>query len=206
MGERYMHKNYDRLLYIKTANTGTRSDQSLNYHPYEATPYSILYALFQVYELEPIDSFVDFGCGKGRLLFYVHNRFRASVTGIEMDEQLYQKTLENKKKYLHETEIRDDSIHVEWCSAENYEVKETENKFYFFNPFSVQIFMKVINNILHSVGRNRRDVDVILYYPTTEYIQYLEKYTLFELMKEIKVPGLYKRNNNERFLIFRLKG
>lgn len=202
----YMLKNYDNLFYIKTTNTGTRSDQSSNYNQYEATPYSILYALFQAYELEKTDGFVDFGCGKGRLLYYVHNHFGASVTGIEMDEQLYEKALANKANYLRANESKDGSIHVECCLAEDYDIKETENKFYFFNPFSVEIFMEVINNILESVEQKERDVDVILYYPTTEYVEYLESNPSFELAQEVKVPGLYEINHNERFLIFRFKG
>lgn len=200
-----MHKDYDHLLAVKTKNTGMNTDLPTKYNPYEATPYSILYALFEQYKLEETDVFVDFGCGKGRLLFYVHNLFGSSVTGIEMDKYLYKKTVQNKEKYLRKIKRHNDFITVECCYAEDYEVKEVENKFYFFNPFSVAVFEKVISNILKSVETKQREIDVILYYPTNDYIEYLEKNTPFECVQEVRVPGLYNINNSERFLIFRLE-
>ena len=63
--------------------------------------------------------------------------------------------------------------------------------------------MKVINNILLSVEKDNRTVDLILYYPTIEYIEFLETNTSFELFEEVKVPRFYEVNDNERFLIFR---
>jgi hypothetical protein len=44
-----------------------------------------------------------------------------------------------------------------------------------------------------------------MYYPSKEYIFYLENDTAFELIQEVKVPHFYEKNSNERFLIYRLK-
>ena len=199
-------RDYDQLLRIKTVNLGVRLDQSFHYNHYEATSYPTLHTLFQEYKLDKTDGFVDFGSGKGRILFYVHNLFHASVTGIEMNEQLYKTSLKNQTTYMKKVKSRKNPIRIECCLAQDYEIKETENKFYFFNPFSVQIFMKVVGNILRSVEKTGRDVDIILYYPTKEYIQYLEVSTPFELMQEVRIPGLYTINDNERFVIFRFEG
>lgn len=200
-----MHTDYDKLLYIKTTNKGMQMEQSPHYNHYEATPYSILYHLFHTYKLEKTDGFVDFGSGKGRLLYYVHHHFGASVTGIEMNEKLYNKTLKNKTKYIKKTKAKPNSIQVKQCYAEAYKIEKDQNVFYFFNPFSVQIFMKVVHNILQSVEENPREVDIILYYPTIDYINYLLGQTTFELIEEIRIPILYEVNNNERFIIFRNK-
>lgn len=204
MGEMYMHKDYDQLLSVRTVNSGIYVDQLPDYHPYEATPYSTLHILFKSYQLKETDELVDFGCGKGRLLFYVHSHFEIAVTGIEMENQLYQKTLRNKQKYYQKAKHKEGSIQVKWCFAEDYQIKNTENKFYFFNPFSVEIFATVVQNILDSIEKNQREVDIILYYPSIEYIEHIEKNTPFILMKEVNVPGLHKINNRERFLIYRL--
>jgi len=200
-----MHTNYDRKLFIKTTNRSMPVDTSSHYHPYEATSYPVLHTLFSAYKLEESDGFVDFGCGKGRLLFYVHNRFRSSVTGIEMNKQLYKKTIKNKMNYLINTKRNGDSIQVKCCLAEAYKVRGDDNKFYFFNPFSVQIFKNVIRNILVSVEQQPREVDVILYYPPQEYIDYLQTESRLKLVQEIKVPKLYNLNQNERFLIYRIQ-
>lgn len=197
-------KNNDRLLRINTNSLGEEPNQSSHYNHYEATPYMILDALFDEYELKKSDGFVDYGCGKGRVLFYVHSRFHNSVTGIEMNNQLYHKALKNEAHYLEKVKKKSGSIRIECCKAEEYEVEITENRFYFFNPFSTEIFMKVVNNIMLSVERKERDVELILYYPIPEYIEYLETNTPFDLVKEVKIPWLYKINNDERFLIYRL--
>ena len=40
--------------------------------------------------LDKSDSVVDFGCGRGRVAFYIHNRFHVPVTGIEANDKTYE--------------------------------------------------------------------------------------------------------------------
>lgn len=197
-------KTCDHLLRIKTTGTLELLNQSPHYNRYEATPYEALDELFNEYTLQSTDGFVDFGCGKARVSFYVHHHFQASVTGIEMNGQLYQDAIENLVHYRGKNKRSGGAIRFERCYAEAYDISATENRFYFFNPFSIQIFMKVIGNILLSAERNERVVDVILYYPTSEYVQFMEHQTPFTLWKEVRVRQLYEKNENERFLIYRL--
>jgi SAM-dependent methyltransferase len=197
MNEKY----YDELLNIKTEGEQVGFNESLHYHRYEPTPYVALEFLFKQYELKSTDRIVDFGCGKGRLNFYIHYLFNVSVIGIEMNETFYLEAIQNKKNYIKKD---DEKIQFYHCLAEKYEIQPLENHFYFFNPFSIQIFMKIIKNILVSVEKVRREVEVVLYYVSDEYIYFLEYQTAFELKKEIMIPGLYEHNQNERFLIYRL--
>ncbi|WP_342599541.1 SAM-dependent methyltransferase [Psychrobacillus sp. FSL H8-0483] len=196
-------QDHDRLLRIKTAGIREWQHQSAHYNRYEATPYMALEALFDEYMCTSSDRFVDFGCGKGRFSFYIHHHLHVSVTGVEMSGQLYQEALENQGRYMEKVKHSRASIRFEQILAEEYEVESKENRFYFFNPFSIQIFQKVISNILLSVENHPRSVDVILYYPTPEYIQFLEVNTAFEILREVRVPELYDQNSNERFLIYR---
>ena len=198
-------QDYDRLLRIKTEGVREWQHQSSHYNRYEATPYSALEILFDEYdEWKSTDRFVDFGCGKGRFPFYVYHHLHASAVGVEMNGQLYQEAMENLAKYMERAKSSRASIQFEHIFAEGYDIEKEDNRFYFFNPFSLQIFQKVIDNILRSVEDHPRSVDVILYYPTSEYSQFLEIQTVFELWKEIRLPGLYEENSNERFLVFRL--
>ena len=196
-------QDHDRLLRIKTEGIREWQHQSAHYNRYEATPYMALEVLFDEYEYKSTDTFVDFGCGKGRFPFYIHHHLRVSAIGVEMSAQLYQEAMENLTKYMERAKDSRASIRFERMFAEGYDVNPLDNRFYFFNPFSIQIFQKVINNILQSVENNPRSVDVILYYPTSEYIQFLEEDTTFELLKEVRIPELYEQNSNERFMIFR---
>jgi cyclopropane fatty-acyl-phospholipid synthase-like methyltransferase len=92
--------NYDELLNIETEGNQRGYNKSFHYHRYEPTPYSALEKLFEEYELTSSDHIVDFGCGKGRLNFFIHHLFQASVIGIEMSEKLYEEAMENKANYL----------------------------------------------------------------------------------------------------------
>lgn len=197
-------QNYDELLNIETEGTQRGYNKSFHYHRYEPTPYHALEKLFAEYELNSSDHIVDFGCGKGRLNFFIHYLFNATVTGVEMNEKLYEEALENKVHYLNKAKDHTGGIQFQCCLAEKYEINPLDNRFYFFNPFTIPIFWKIINNILVSVEKCKREVDVILYYPSEDYIYYLENHTLFELIKEVQLPGLYENNANERFLIYRL--
>jgi SAM-dependent methyltransferase len=196
--------NYDELLNIETEGNQRGYNKSFHYHRYEPTPYSALEKLFAEYELTSSDHIVDFGCGKGRLNFFIHHLFQSSVTGVEMNEKLFEEALENKANYLLKAKENKGGIQFHCCLAEKYEINPLDNTFYFFNPFTIPIFWKIINNILVSVEEFKREVDVILYYPSEDYIYYLENHTSFELIKEVQLPGLYENNTNERFLIYRL--
>ncbi|MEH7612983.1 SAM-dependent methyltransferase, partial [Gottfriedia acidiceleris] len=68
-------KYYDNLLNIKTEGEQKGFNESFHYHRYEPTPYSALQQLFKQYILSNNDRIVDFGCGKGRLNFYINSLF-----------------------------------------------------------------------------------------------------------------------------------
>nr|WP_263323124.1 SAM-dependent methyltransferase [Neobacillus sp. Marseille-Q6967] len=195
---------YDALLNIKTVGEQKRFSSFLHYHRYEPTPYSALEHLFAQNELKSSDHVVDFGCGKGRLNFYIYYLFHSYVTGIEMNENYYQDSLENQKRFLKRYKDSKNKIQFLHCAAEKYPIKPQDNIFYFFNPFTIQIFMVVIKKILLSHEQFPRKIELVLYYPSEDYIFFLENQTIFELKKEIMLPGVYKHNPNERFLIYSL--
>ncbi|WP_223594541.1 methyltransferase [Neobacillus bataviensis] len=195
---------YDKLLNIKTGGYQKDVHKSLHYHRYEPTPYSALEELFRLYELESCDHIVDFGCGKGRLNFFIHYFFHSSVVGVEMNELLFKEAVGNRKSYGKKHK-GSEHIHFVCCLAEEYQIGPLENRFYFFNPFSIQVFRTIVNNILRSVEEKERGIDLVLYYPSEDYIYFLENQTAFEMIMEIKLPHVYEHNPNERFLIYRLE-
>ncbi|WNB91759.1 methyltransferase [Bacillus sp. NEB1478] len=200
-----IEQQFDKLLNIHTEEFQKGFNDSAHYNRYEPTPYHALETLFQHYDIQSKDHVVDFGCGKGRLNFYIHYHFNATVTGIEMNASFYNEALMNQLNYIKEGKKNKEKIHFHCCLAEEYEIASLDNVFYFFNPFSVQVFMKVINNILLSVEQNPRDVELILYYGSEDYLQFLEYQTAFELKEEVRIPRLYENNPYERFLIYRLE-
>ena len=201
MSEQY----FEKLLKIKTSEKQKGFNESLHYNRYEPTSYKVLELLSSIEEFSKEDSLVDFGCGKGRLNFYFNYLFDLKVTGIEMNPYFFKECLENKKSYLSQNKIREDKINFINCLAEDYEILKEDNNFYFFNPFSEQIFIKVVKNILDSVSTFERQVNLILYYPSEDYIYFLENYTPFLLKREIRIPKKYDYDSREKILIYELR-
>ena len=193
------NKRYDKRLGVST--TGVRSwDNSKVYNRTESTPYSALRSLVKEYKVNSDDSIVDFGSGKGRVAIFLHNKYRVAVTGIEANELTYDEAVENVKSYCDKFSYIDHELKVEKEYAEEYAIKERENKFFFFNPFDVSIFEKVIDNIVVNSNDLNKEVEVILYFPIDEYVAYLEE-AKFTLIKKIKFPGSI--GPREKFLIYR---
>jgi SAM-dependent methyltransferase len=195
---------YDKLLNINTSGKGSTNHID-HYYPYEPTPYYALEVLFEHYDVKSTDHFVDFGCGYGRLNFFIHYFYHASVLGIEMNPAFYQKVMDNRDQYAKKTKNRIERIQFNCCLAEEYSIHAKDNRFYFFNPFSVHIFQHVVNRIIRSLEESAREVDIILYYASEDYVFYLQNHTAFELHQEVVLPGIYEKNPYERFLIYRLK-
>lgn len=201
-----MEWSNDKRLNINTVGIQDVRHPNAHYNRYEATPYFALETLCESFSFEDNRNVVDFGCGKGRLSFYLHERLGISTTGIEMNEALWKKALENVQSYRTVHAYTEGSIQFIRGIAEEYSIQKSDCVFYFFNPFSIQIFMKVLNNIQQSVMNYEREVHIILYYPTAEYIQYIESKTSLEYVQEIRIPTLYDKNENERFVIYRFEG
>lgn len=195
---------YDKLLSIKTTGERETSPSQVHYHPYEPTPYSALEQLFSRYKLTAEDCLIDMGCGKGRVPFFVNYHFEASAVGIEMNPALYEDSLKNKASYSRKAKRRRGSIEFQCILAQEYDIYPKDNVFFFFNPFSVQIFITVVQHILESGEQYPRTIDLILYYPSNDYLFYLMNHTQFLLVEEIRLDYLYDRNDNERITIFRL--
>lgn len=191
-------KSWDKLLQIKTTGRDdTNADQYR--HPYEPTPYSILERLADSGFFGKEDVLLDYGCGKGRVGFFLSWRTKMKTIGIEYDEQIYFDALENRKTVNSKT--KPDFVQV---SAEAYEVPPDVNRCYFFNPFSVEIFHKVMARILESYYADPREIFLFFYYPEDAYISYLMTVEELEFYDEIECDDLFGGDPREKILIFQL--
>ena len=176
----------DRKLNIHTKGFRSWEKGSL-YNRAESTPYLALESLVQKYKFTDKDSLVDFGAGKGRVSIFIHHRCGIPVTGVELNELTYEDAVDNVNSYLDKYGINT-GIKIEKEYAEKYKIKNDENKFFFFNPFNVVIFKEVVENILENAKEHGKEIDIILYYPIDEYVDFL-KDTPLKLYKNIKTHG-----------------
>ena len=190
---------WDMSLRIKTAGRDeTNADRY--HHPYEPTPYSILERLAKSGLIGNDDVVLDYGCGKGRVGFFLSYRVKAKTIGIEYDEHIYQGALENRKTAL--SKIKPDFV---LTSAEEYEVPAEVNRCYFFNPFSVEILHAVCARIIESWYENPREVFLFFYYPADDFLAYLMTVDQLEFYDEIECDDLFEGSDpRERIMIFQL--
>ena len=193
-------QQFDHKLNIETEGYQQGYPKKLDYHRYEPTPYKALEHLFNEYELPEQAVCVDIGCGKGRVPIYLHDKFRVRTKGIEMDPKFFAAAMQNLVQYKAKHRLRVGSIEFYHQLAEDYNVQKQDNVFLFFNPFSIHIFRRVLNNILASYEQNPRKLHFIFYYPSPEYMDYLFNHPILTLKQEVRMQG--EQNVNERIVIF----
>lgn len=189
---------WDKLLHIKTTGRDDSGADQYRY-PYEPTPYSVLERLANSGFIGKKDVVLDYGCGKGRVDFYLAYQTKANTIGIEYDERIYQGAAANQKTAVSRT--RTEFVPAR---AEGYKVPAGVNRCYFFNPFSVELLHKVMARIIESYYENPREVLLFFYYPSEEYISYLMTVDELEFYDEIDCSDLFEGNSaRERIMIFK---
>lgn len=168
------------------------------HHPYEPTPYCVLERLADNGLVGRDDVVLDYGCGKGRVGFFLSHRAKAKTIGIEYDERIYAGALENQKS----AKAKADFV---LTKAEAYEIPEEVNRCYFFNPFSVEILRKVMARIIESYYEHPREIYLFFYYPSDEFITYLMTVDELDFYDEIECDDLFAgQDSRERIMIFQL--
>lgn len=191
--------NWDKLLQIQTCGRDeTNADEY--HHPYEPTPYTVLERLVTSGLITQEDAVLDYGCGKGRVGFFLSYRTKAKTIGIEYDDRILDIALDNQKTII--SRVKPDFV---LTRAEEYEVPPDVNRCYFFNPFSVEILHKVMARIIESYYENPRELFLFFYYPSDEYISYLMTVDELEFYDEIECDDLFEGHDmRERIMIFQL--
>ena len=191
--------SWDKLLQIKTVGRDDTNSDGYRY-PYEPTPYSVLERLVSTEPFGKDDVVLDYGCGKGRVGFFISYRTKAQTVGIEYDARIFQSALNNRKSAVSRTKA--DFV---LTRAEEYEVPTEVNRCYFFNPFSVEILQKVMARIIDSWYAAPREILLFFYYPSDEFMCYLMALNELEFYDEIECGDLFEGNDpRERIMVFEL--
>ena len=196
MSKTDLENSIDKQLKIQTTGRDD-SKEDTYHHPYEPTPYTVLERLAESEYLTRDNILVDYGCGKGRVGFYLSAKDGCKTIGIDFDERMIKKALENSKSFA--GKLKPEFVCI---SAENYEVGNADC-FYFFNPFPIEILCSVLGKILDSYYENPRSMTLFFYYPSEEYVAYLMTKDELMFVDEIDCKDLFQgENERERILIF----
>lgn len=194
-----MEQQWDKLLKIKTSGRDDTKSDCFRY-PYEPTPYVVLERLANSGWIRKKDVVLDYGCGKGRVDFFLAYQTGAHCVGVEYDERIIAVAKENQN-----TAVSAGRVEILLGNAETFLVPENVNRFFFFNPFSVEILQKAMARILESYYENPREMCLFFYFPSTEYISYLMTVDELSFYDEIDCSDLFKENRDrEKIVIFHL--
>ena len=190
--------DWDKRLKIKT--DGRDDYHADNYHyPYEPTPYSVLERFAESGYVGPENVLVDYGCGKGRVSFFLKHVIGCDVIGVEYDERIHQQALRNLETYAGKGKLE-----FICADAGNFEVNAADC-FYFFNPFSVEVLRTVLGRIVESYYDEPRHMQLFFYYPEDEYLAYLMSIPELMFVDEIDCQDLFVGNNRrERLVVFEM--
>ena len=123
---------------------------------YAPTKYPELQIMVDYLKLNKDDVFIDFGCGKGRVVFLVAMQKLKKVVGVEFNQTL----IDIAKKNLKNLKLNNTPIELFQGDAVNFDVKDG-TVFYMFNPFGLKTFAKVLDNIKKSMSSNPRIIRLL---------------------------------------------
>ncbi len=189
---------WDRLLRIRTSG---RDDSNAGQYcyPYEPTPYCVLERLSSREFIGKRNRLLDYGCGKGRVSFFFSYQIRCRTLGIEYDERLLSRAYKNR-----ETAAAAGRTEFLLAKAEEFPVPEDVDRFFFFNPFSVEILKRTVKRIEESLRKREREILFFFYYPSDEYLSFLFSEGGFQVVEEINCCDLFPGENpRERILVFK---
>jgi SAM-dependent methyltransferase len=194
-----MENEWDKLLHIKTTGRDDTISDLVRY-PYEPTDYSVLEQLAGSGYIDKSNTVVDYGCGKGRVSFFLTSQTKCHAIGIEYNPRLYQRAVANQ-----ETAPRGNRVTLLEADAMDFAVPEQVDRCFFFNPFSVEILRTVLDNLQKSCQESPREILLIFYYPSPAYTEYLDTVPHLTLIDAIDCrPGAKYSDPRKKLLVFRL--
>lgn len=131
---------------------------------YSPSPWWILRWLLPRAEVKASDVFVEFGCGKGRVVLDAARRYPfRRVVGVELAPDLSEVARQLVERERSRLRCRD--VRIETVDATEYPIPDDMTYAYLYNPFYGEIFERVCANIIASLDRAPRTLRMIYLHP-----------------------------------------
>lgn len=161
--EIFKERYFERKLNISTGEPYFVKDRFGLYkidQSYCPAPYHLLEKIIDYLKLKPEDIFIDLGCGKGRVVFFVAQKKLRKVIGVELNK----KFIDIANKNLATFTFDRTAIQFVNEDAAKFRIKD-ENIFFMFNPFGCKTIRSVIDNIKNSLIDNPRQIRIVYLHP-----------------------------------------
>jgi SAM-dependent methyltransferase len=149
--------------YITAENLGLDRNEAFDYR---AAGWRSLQAILKRGDVTPDDVFVDFGCGKGRVLYLAGFYPFKEIIGVDLSRAVVAQAQRNLRKLR--------QVRVEVANAADWPIPDDLTFAFFHNPFPNVIFERVIENVMGSLTRRPRRFRVIYRRPHRMHSYLLE--------------------------------
>ena len=159
---------------------------------YDASSWSYLRRAMRRCEVGSADVFVDFGSGKGRVLWQACQFPFARVVGVEISPQLNAVARSNIEGNL--GRLRCPNVEIVTADAAEFGVPDDMTFAYMHNPFKGETFRRVMEGIVASLDRNPRRLTLIYANPAMdEMVRRTRRFELIEVLRGAR-PDVDRRD------------
>lgn len=144
------------------------SDHSEPYLP--SAYYSAKRAFSQIHIRFDNSSFVDYGCGLGRMLFFASQFPFRKIIGVEASESMIQQAKSGLSGYYRRKRKVTPEWAIEKTDARHFEVPNDASVFYFYDPFGPAVMNPVLDRITQSLTHSARRVFLIYLAPVQRHL------------------------------------
>jgi SAM-dependent methyltransferase len=109
------------------------------------------------------DVFIDFGSGKGRIVYQAARLPFGRVIGVEIAEEMNRMARANIERSRDRLACHD--IELVTADATEYELPDDVTYAYFYNPFEPDLLRVVLNNVVASLDRAPRRLTLLYVSP-----------------------------------------
>lgn len=185
-------------LFDRGIDTAVHAIELDHFHPdrtwYVPSDWSDLRRALRGGEVGRDDVFVDFGSGKGRIVYQAARFPFGRVMGVEISEKLSRIAQENIAARRDQLECTD--IELVTVDAAQFAVPDEMTFAYFYHPFGGETFKAVVDNIVQSLERRPRRLTIIYQTPVLE--EYLLSTGRFRYARTVK----YRRSDPHRMSVY----
>ena len=134
---------------------------------YEASAWRVLPKILPPDEVTPDEVFLDYGSGKGRVLYQAARQYPfRRVFGVELSEEL--NTVARANIARSASRLRCPDVEIVTMDATEYRLPDDVSVVYLYNPFRGEVFADVVANVVASLDRRPRQMRVIYRTPLEE--------------------------------------
>lgn len=163
---------------------------------YQSHHPGIIHAGLAALAIGPEDyTFIDFGCGKGRVLLVASGFAFRKIIGIEFAPFLAETARRNLKSYRSLPQ-KCTNIEVKTIDATEYVLMPEPQVLYFYSPFSKSVLDQIMQNIEDSLQQWPRDLLVLFSGVLTMRDSAFGSRTQYECLKRGRYIDIYRHRSS----------